>query len=338
MASEFQDRGLVAITGANGTIGYASVIHALRTGYRVRCVLRREEAIQSVKSGPSLKNFGDKLEYAIVPDNTVPGAYDSALEGAKHVVHIAGVWPKPKYHPDHEIYYPFVKSMENILCAAEKSGTVRRIVFTQAGAALVNPNDGDTLGSKMEEVLNEYVKINPQSASFRPPLASTHHAYCGGKAYCMTYLNTLRKEKKLSFSIVQLAVTSSSAYDQMDRMSKALLFNDPKPRYGFGFVHVEDCAAVPIEALDEDKGSDGDRVWKHAGDVVEESFREEVKKGIYTVGRTNLPINMSFRVDSRLTERLLLDGRKFTSLEECVKEVGVWYAGPIKREEEERKY
>jgi hypothetical protein len=59
-----------------------------------------------------------------------------------------------KYHPDHEIYNPFVKSMENILSAAQKSGTVKRIVFTQAGAGLVNPEDRDALGNTMEQVLD----------------------------------------------------------------------------------------------------------------------------------------------------------------------------------------
>lgn len=52
--------------------------------------------------------------------------------------------------------------MENILSAAEKSGTVRRVVFTQAGAALVNPNDGDTLGTKMDEVLNGVHTASPR--------------------------------------------------------------------------------------------------------------------------------------------------------------------------------
>jgi nucleoside-diphosphate-sugar epimerase len=94
------------------------------------------------------------VEFAYVPDNTTPGAYDKALEGTKYVIHIAGVWPKPNYHPDDEVYYPFVKSMENLLSAATKSGTVRRVVFTQAGAALVNADDGDTLGTRMEQVLN----------------------------------------------------------------------------------------------------------------------------------------------------------------------------------------
>jgi hypothetical protein len=44
--------------------------------------------------------------------------------------------------------------MENVVSAATKSGTVRRVVFTQAGAALVNPNEGDTLGTRMEKILN----------------------------------------------------------------------------------------------------------------------------------------------------------------------------------------
>lgn len=38
--------------------------------------------------------------------------------------------------------------------AAKKSGTVKRIVFTQAGAGLVNSEDGDTLGTLMDQVLD----------------------------------------------------------------------------------------------------------------------------------------------------------------------------------------
>ncbi|KAF2641169.1 NAD(P)-binding protein [Massarina eburnea CBS 473.64] len=348
------DRGIVAITGANGTIGFASVVHAVRLGYRVRCIVRREAAIATIRNGPSLQQYADQVEYAIVPDNTAPGSYDDALKGARNVVHIAGVWPKPDYHPDNEIWYPFVKSMENILSAAEKAGTVRRIVFTQAGAALVNPDDGDTLGTAMGRELNEYVQVNPQSASFRPPLKSSHHAYCGAKAYCMAYLKSAKAAKKFPFSIVQvipgtvigpseLVTDASGASEGMDRMSRALLFNDPKPRYAFGFVHVDDCARVHIEALDEEKvpeekipdwfvaaapsvkGMDGIEVWKEAGDKLEKSFEGQVNSGTFTIGKHNLPINMPFYVNSTLTERMLLDGKGFRGLPECAEEVGKWY-------------
>jgi nucleoside-diphosphate-sugar epimerase len=196
--------------------------------------------------------------------------------------------------------------------------------------------------------------VDATSASFRPPLASPHHAYCGAKAYCMKYLQTLRATAELPFSIAQiipgtvigpseLSVTASEALVRMDRMSRALLFNDPKPRYAFGFVHIDDCAAVHVMALDEERVHDsklpdwfiaaatspsdknGEAIWKEAGNAIEMEFAEEIANGLMAVGRKNAPINMPFRVVSTLTEGLLLSGQKFRSLEECVIEVGQWY-------------
>lgn len=177
----------------------------------------------------------------------------------------------------------------------------------------------------------------------------------------MTYLSNLQKEGNLPFSIIQvipgtvigpseLITTSAQASAQMDRMSKALLFNEAKPRYAFGFVHVEDCAAVHVEALDEVKvpktdlpdwfvaagttpeGMGGKDVWRIAGDVVGRSFANEVQSGLFTIGKENLPINMPYRVDSALTERMVLGGRRFIDLGDCVVETGKWYAGLVEKE------
>jgi hypothetical protein len=57
-------------------------------------------------------------------------------------------------HPDDQIYYPFIRSTKNIISAAEKSKTVKRVVFTQAGAGLVDSEVGDTYGNEMNEVLD----------------------------------------------------------------------------------------------------------------------------------------------------------------------------------------
>lgn len=57
-------------------------------------------------------------------------------------------------HPDDDIYSPFMKSTKNVVEAAEKSGTVRRIVFTQAGAGLIDSEVGDTYGNRMNELLD----------------------------------------------------------------------------------------------------------------------------------------------------------------------------------------
>ncbi|ORY02577.1 3-beta hydroxysteroid dehydrogenase/isomerase family protein [Clohesyomyces aquaticus] len=365
------DPGLVAITGANGTIGYHSTLHALRTGYRVRCIVRRESAIQDIKAGPSIQKYIDeangKVEFKVVQDNTVEGAYDEVLRGVEWVVHVAGVWPLPHYHPDNDVYYPFVKSMENILSAATKAGTVKRIVFTQAAAALVSVDKGDSYGTCMESVLDEFVPVSEQSSNTRPPLPSVHHAYSSAKANCMTHLRSLQASHSLPFSIVQvipgtvigpseLITTPTSALATMDRMSKALLFNAHTPRYAFGFVHVADCAAVHIEALNTTKVRDsaiphwfvaaattegdvknGKEVWRRTGEMVEREFKREIGEGMVSVGRERCPVNMPFRVDSKMTERVLLAGERMRGLEECVREVGEWYLGLVRGEREREK-
>ncbi|KAI8942265.1 hypothetical protein NX059_000345 [Plenodomus lindquistii] len=358
---ETKEEKLVVITGANGTIGYACAVYALQQGYHVRCVVRRESAIADIQCGPSVQQYSDRIEYAIVPDNATPGAYDEVVAGAQYVVHIAGAWPKANLDPDKDIYWPYINSTKGMIESAKKSGTVRRIVFTQAGAGLVNSEDGDSLGTKMDKVMNEAVRVNEASLAFKPPLASVHNAYCSAKAQCMDYLNNLSLGNRLPFSIAQVipgtvigpsefAKTSKQALEHMDRQTKALLFDDMKPRYAFGFVHVQDCARVHIEALNEVKvrnedlpswyiaaatekeGRTGDELWSEVADMVEREFSEEVENGTLTIGMSKVPTNMPFRADSRLTERLLLEGRKMRSFEESVLEVARWYLDLLEKE------
>lgn len=83
------------ITGANGTIGYACLVYAVQKGYRVHCVVRRKDAIDTIKSGPSVQQFLDRITFVLVPNNDTDGAYDDAVAGADYVLHIAGAWPMP---------------------------------------------------------------------------------------------------------------------------------------------------------------------------------------------------------------------------------------------------
>ncbi|KAL5114905.1 hypothetical protein ACEQ8H_007223 [Pleosporales sp. CAS-2024a] len=349
----------VAITGANGTIGYACVVEALRKNYRVRCIVRREDAFAKIKSGPSIQEFLplERLEHAVVPDNAAENAYDKALAGATYVLHIAGAWPMPHLHPDNDIYHPFIKSTHNIIDAARKSRSVKRIVFTQAGAGLVDSEAGDTYGTRMQSVLDEHVQINPAALTYRPPLSSAHHAYCAAKAQSMRIVHDLHAANTLPFDMLQIlpgtvigpsdfARTRALARAAMDRQTKALLFNDARPRYAFGFVHVAQCAQMHVAALDEaatgpargghmppwfvaaatsEAGVDGERVWARAVRMVQERFARAVAQGVFEIGVDKAPVNMPYRVDSSMTERLLLGGASIKGLEECVSDVAEWY-------------
>ncbi|RMZ67862.1 cinnamoyl- reductase [Pyrenophora seminiperda CCB06] len=178
---------------------------------------------------------------------------------------------------------------------------------------------------------------------------------------CMDYLAHLQATAQLSFSIAQVIPgtvigpsefcnTSSQALAHMDRQTKALLFDDVSPRYAFGFVHVQDCARIHIEALDREKsegenlpkwfiaagtveeGVDAPMMWNAAADMIEKEFEEEVSTGLFKVGRTKVPINAPFRADSHMTEKTLLGGEKIRGLEESVREVAHWYV-ELKRQE-----
>lgn len=61
----------------------------------MRCIVRREDAITTIKSGSSVHPYLNQVEYAIVPDNAAEGAYDGALQDVDYVIHIAGAWPLP---------------------------------------------------------------------------------------------------------------------------------------------------------------------------------------------------------------------------------------------------
>lgn len=323
--------------------------------------MRREDAIATIKSGPSVQPYLDRLGFAIVPDNAVEGAYDNAFTNVDYVVHIAGVWPLPTLHPDNEIYQPFMQSMKNVLSSSKSSGTVKRIVFTQAGAGLVDSEVGDTYGRGMSQVLDEQVKVNTESLTYQPPLSSPHQAYCAAKAQCIDYLDQLRLSKTMPFSIVQVipgtvigpsefVKTAEEAKRYMDRQTRALIFDDNTPRYAFGFVHVQDCARVHIEALDDAKvphsdvpprfvaaattedGMDGDQIWMRAANMIESDFASQVETGIFKVGRERTPTNMPYRVNSRMTEELLLGGDVIRGLGDSVKDVARWYVELVAKE------
>jgi nucleoside-diphosphate-sugar epimerase len=179
----------------------------------------------------------------------------------------------------------------------------------------------------------------------------------------MTNLALLQATHKLPFSIAQIipgtvigpsefCTTSDQAFAHLDRQTKALLFDDMTPRYAFGFVHVQDCARLHIEALDEtnksedmpswyvaagtvEEGMDGEGLWEAAVDMVKQDFEAEVKTGLFKVGRNRTPINMPFRADSRVTEKMLLGGDKIRGLVDSVKEVAQWYI-ELKRKDEKR--
>jgi uncharacterized protein YbjT (DUF2867 family) len=71
------------------------LVTALQAGYRVRASVRRSEQSEQIKSAKSIQPYLNKLEFIVVPDITVDGAFDAALKDVIFVEHIASPLARP---------------------------------------------------------------------------------------------------------------------------------------------------------------------------------------------------------------------------------------------------
>ncbi|KAK9417316.1 putative NAD-dependent epimerase/dehydratase domain-containing protein [Seiridium unicorne] len=82
-------KGLVLVTGANGFVAGRTVAHFLQAGYAVRGTVRSRKSADGLVAALSDYIKNRLLKIVEVPDITVSGAFDSALEGVTDVAHLA---------------------------------------------------------------------------------------------------------------------------------------------------------------------------------------------------------------------------------------------------------
>jgi nucleoside-diphosphate-sugar epimerase len=130
-ATENMLRSTVFITGATGFIGAHIAALASRAGYHVKLSVRREAQIDSLRR--VLSDFSDRLDFVIIPDYTKENAFDTALQGVKHVIHVASPLPKP----GEDLLTPAVKGTTSMLESASRVPSVEKVVITASVASLI---------------------------------------------------------------------------------------------------------------------------------------------------------------------------------------------------------
>jgi nucleoside-diphosphate-sugar epimerase len=88
MAPAIPKGSTILVTGVNGYIGSHVADQLLLAGYRVRGTTREaSKATKLLKIWE--KNYGkDLVELAIVPDMAAKGAFNKAVKGRYHLLHI----------------------------------------------------------------------------------------------------------------------------------------------------------------------------------------------------------------------------------------------------------
>ena len=332
---------LILITGATGHLGYRTLVLALEAGYSVRAAVRSQAKAKEILAAPSIKtlNPGPKLDFAYVPDIVADSAYDDALSGVKAIIHIASPLASCLSAEDYErdIIAPAVKGTTNVLKAAAKEPSVKRIVVTSSQTAII----------PWEEAIaaeNDHVYTAEESAPDPSgPYTSTFEAYAASKVKALNATREYVRTEKPTFDVINIMPVFIVGKNELITDAKDILNGTNKfafapilgqnasmPSTG-ALNHLDDVAKVHLLSLDPKVEGNQDFgiqaggiegiVWDDGIEIVKRRFPEAVKDG-------RLPANGSqptkkIRFDTSRTEKVL--GIKFQSFEDALVNVTEHY-------------
>ncbi|KAJ4389027.1 hypothetical protein N0V93_006489 [Gnomoniopsis smithogilvyi] len=289
MAISSSPPGLTLITGATGHIGFRTLVHALRANLMVRVSVRSEakavHLLSRVRSKvPSLDlgpyptyqsdncNQWEQLTFAIIPNISLDGAYDEAMDGVTHVIHIASPLATGSRVPpidcdlaENHFIKPAVQGTVSLLEAADRCGTVRRVVITSSIAALVPV-------SHMEgtEARPSHKPVKPTDrVSFTPgPYQSEYAAYANSKIAALEAAESWYERERPAFDVIHLhpsfvlgrndmVQTAADCMKGTNAMVLAMLLGRTFGSFAGATVHVDDVAKCHVAAAIDVRGVPG---------------------------------------------------------------------------------
>ncbi|PTB78710.1 NAD(P)-binding protein [Trichoderma longibrachiatum ATCC 18648] len=336
---------LVLLTGATGMIGFKTLIELVKAGYKVRAAVRTQAGFERISSLKPLAPYLSQVESIIVPDITVPGAYDEAVKGVKYVVHVASPLASPTVEGDEEcqaqIIRPAVQGTVGILESAIKVSGIERIVITASVLSIAS-----------FETIVSGTKINEQTRASKTegPFASSIEAYVASKALAHQATEKFIAEKKPAFSVVNIlpvfVIGRDDTVTDPANIAKGTngiimdpLLGVPRDPLPGAAVHVDDVAKMHVLALGPNvKGNQdylacahpGETVdWAEAFEIVKRRFPEAYADGVFKFESVPRPVRVPVNIDSTKAEREL--GFKFKSFEEMTVSVVEHYLELIGR-------
>lgn len=128
---------LVVVSGVNGFIASHVVDQLLLAGYRVRGTVRSLKRASWVKEYFDNKYGAGKIELAEVPEMGCPSAFDEVVGGAAGIIHVAT--PVMQSLDPNKAVPTVVSGAINILSAAAKEASIKRVVLTSSSTAASAP-------------------------------------------------------------------------------------------------------------------------------------------------------------------------------------------------------
>ncbi|KAK7429471.1 hypothetical protein QQZ08_004063 [Neonectria magnoliae] len=330
---------LALITGVSGHIGFRVLAEALKAGYRTRAVVRTASHVEKIKSTASVMPFLSQLDFAIIPDLGADHAFDVHIHGVSCTIHVAA----PQFTSTDvpisvaDFAAPTIKFTKNILEAASKASSVKRVVITSSITTLLT---GEGIQGNSDIVYNFQSPVAKDLVSPPPKEAVGPVAYVISKVLStqlvLEYVATTRPR----YSVVNILPgttigRSELASDFKELMSGsnivalAPLIGVSLPPVHSVVSHIDDVAVAHVKALDIDviPGTIGNILpivntaanpdaftWDDIVNIVKSKFPAAIEGNVFPLEGT-VP-KLKTLVDTSEDEKV--PGIKFKTYEEAV--------------------
>ncbi|OAA76859.1 NAD(P)-binding domain protein [Akanthomyces lecanii RCEF 1005] len=319
-------------TGATGMIGFRTLILLLEQGsFNVRVAVRSQSSYDKLLSYKPLAPYTSQLESAIVPDITVPGAYDEAVKGVTHVIHVASPIPGPGTADfETDLIQPAIQGTVGILQSAHKAGGVKKVVITASVAAIAT-SEYTVTGA----TINEDTRVTDTKRPFANPFA----AYTASKALSFQATDDFISKHKPAFNIVRILPTFVIGRDDtvtdVSQIAKGTNGMVMGPLLGYaregklsgGTVHIDDVAKLHVLALDPAISDNQSFLasnpasieWAESFDIVKRRYPAQYAAGLFKLDSIARPESGPSHVDTSKATKTF--GIQFKSFEEQVTSV-----------------
>lgn len=297
---------LVLLTGGTGFLGYAILLDLLKSGYRVRVAARSQAKIDKIRAAPSISAWNpppSQLMFVLVPDMTIAGAYDSAVDGVDFIIHAAaptGTGGEDQSSANEKLEDVFIKAsvagnLGILKSAHEKGKRMRRIVMTSSTVAIA-PADVYVRPLEVEQITR-----GPENRVTvpEPPYSSQLHAYCAAKAASLSASETFIRDNTTAFDLISIIPSwifgknelVSNTKDMCTGSANALMSglltgSQTVPSVG-NAVLCADVARSHVRALDSDvKGNQSfivntEAKWEDTVSIAKKYFPDAFTSGLF---------------------------------------------------------
>lgn len=292
---------LVLLTGGSGHIGFRTLRQALEAGYAVRAVVRSAQKSAAIRNNPALSHIPDldsRLTFVEVPDFLAPNAFDEAVKGVQHIVHVASplMWSVGNEDLEDTMVKPAVQGTLAVLESAKKAGGVKKVVVTSSAVALI-----PTAVLRGVETTDKVFRVEDRAESIPPPYPHPMIAYVASKIAALKEAEAWTAREKPEFDVIHIHPSYVGGRDDQTRsladfksgtnaymISSVLGQSDSNPRLAT-YVHVDDVAEAHIGSLSPSisghqsfalTNHGGEATWDDAKEIVAKHFPDAVQKGL----------------------------------------------------------